>query len=385
MRSVMKVNVVIERRFYSSYKATDVVLVLLAFSLQILATFFISESPIRISLSDFLLPVIAILLFLKFRCSGLQFISWNVSRVWKWIFLLTIWMTISLVNGIVFTGEVSYGGLINKYLGWYVLLTYFLFGGIVANYSSGRAKYLFFLFLFLVTCGIGLVDLLPYVQTLRGYDDYYRLEGLAGNPNAYGFLLVVIIIVLMAYQNNSYILSKYVDFFGIGLLIAFIFFSGSRSAWLGLFFGILFLVITRLIRYKQLLSASFIATVLIVLVISVQQLEKNAQEFLRTYSPSLHTELASSPNFVNPYVKRSDILQDSGVNHRLQIIRNANDLWQINPIFGVGLGGFLWSEHQVGRNSSIHSTPHWLLVETGLIGLLLFTGFFVDMMWQLWK
>ena len=170
---MIKVNMMTERPLYTTRKATDLGLILLAFFLQILATLFISNSPIRISLADFMLPIIAILLFLKFRCSGLPLICWNVFRVWKWIFVLTIWMTISLVNGIVFTGEVNYGALINKYFGWFVLLTYFFFGGLVANCSSAKAQYLFFLFLFLVSCGIGLVDFFQYVQTLRGYGDHF--------------------------------------------------------------------------------------------------------------------------------------------------------------------------------------------------------------------
>jgi hypothetical protein len=44
-----------------------------------------------------------------------------------------------------------------------------------------------------------------------------------------------------------------------------------------------------------------------------------------------------------------------------------------HPLFGAGLGAFVATfEHEHGRFLIIHSTPVWLLAETGIIGFLAF-------------
>jgi len=110
-----------------------------------------------------------------------------------------------------------------------------------------------------------------------------------------------------------------------------------------------------------------------------------AQDIENTYKRFFADSWGESQNNVYPYFTRPNILEDSGVNHRIKIMHNANQLWLESPVTGVGLGGFIWSEMREGRSSTIHMTAQWLLVETGLVGLFLFIGFFADIIWHFWN
>jgi hypothetical protein len=43
-------------------------------------------------------------------------------------------------------------------------------------------------------------------------------------------------------------------------------------------------------------------------------------------------------------------------------------LFMNNPIFGAGLGAYMEAQVKAGEPLSIHSTPVWLLAETGIVG-----------------
>jgi O-antigen ligase len=365
----------------------NLLVVALALTLQILVTLSIGAAPIRVASADLLLPMMITVLMFQLKEHGSRFILWNVARVWKWLFALTLWITVSLLNGIYFTGGVQTWALVNKYFGWYVLLIFFVFGGLVGNSCSIKAKRSFLMLLFLASCVIGLVDSLSYIQYMRGYSEYFRVMGLAGNPNAYGFLLVVVMLVLIAYQHgNGFVIAKYFDIGGMGLLLALIVFSGSRSAWLGLLTGVLLLGLARRIVFRSILLATCVAVILVTAVSSAQVIERASWQLLSDVGKGGSAASIPPQAKVNPpYVMRSDLAKDSGVGHRLEIMENANALWIRDPVLGVGLGSFLWSESKAGRDSAIHSTAQWLLVETGVIGLLLFGGFMIDMLWQLWR
>lgn len=353
--------------------------ILLALAMQVLLTISVKGTQIRVSAADFFLPLMLAVVFLKLRTLGTELVEWRVKRVWGWIFVLTIWFSVALVQGYYFTGGIQSWAFVNKYLGWYVLLIFFIFGALSANHISHNAFAAFCSVLLISSCALSLSDIVPYVQTMRGLDNYYRLEGLAGNPNAYGFLLVIVSLVIWARQSTAPVISKSVDILANGLLLALIVFSGSRSAWLGLLCGVGCLALAGRIRYIHMMGATVVAVCLVVTINSAQPIELA----IRTFAGGTPSPNATAS--VVPYIQRSAMLEDSGVNHRIEILHNALSLWRQQPILGTGLGSFLWSELKAGRTSTIHTTALWLLAETGLIGLLLFSGFLADMMFQLWK
>ena len=340
----------------------DILFVMLAVTLQILITLpILSNTGIKVASSDLLLLPIMTVLLLNYIKQGSGFILWDIPHIWKWLFLLTLWMSISLINGFIYIGEIQNWALINKYFGWYVLLAYFIFGAFVANNASDESIALFFKTLFVCACGIGIVSIPLYFLNL-----FHRFEGLTGNPNSYGFLLVIITIILLTYKMRGNIISKSFDTFGIGFLLTLIVYSGSKSAWLGLFFGIIFLSLARKNLYRQLAPIALVALLLVIILY-----------FLK--ASGIFTE------DTHVYPVSQNLLNPNHYNHRLEIMNHAHELWKTHPVFGVGLGSFLqYSVNELG-GYTIHSTPYWLLVETGIIGLVLFASFFLYVILHLWK
>ena len=343
---------------------SDILFVMLALTLQILITLpILSNTGIKVASSDLLLLPIITLLLLNYIKQGASFILWGIPHIWKWLFLLTLWMSISFINGFMYIGEIQSWALINKYFGWYVLLVYFIFGAFAANNASDESIALFFKTLFVCTCGIGIISIPLYFLNLF---DNSRFAGFTGNPNNYGFLLVIITIILLAYKMREHIISKSFDAFGVGFLLTLIVYSGSKSAWLGLFFGIIFLCMIRRNLYRQLMPIILVASLLVIILYFLKS--------SGTFTEDTHVYPVSQ-NLLNP----------NHLNHRLEIMNRAHELWKTHPVFGVGLGSFLqYSVNELG-GYTIHSTPYWLLVETGIIGLVLFAAFFLYVIFHLWK
>ena len=60
--------------------------------------------------------------------------------------------------------------------------------------------------------------------------------------------------------------------------------------------------------------------------------------------------------------------------------KTAIAYWMEHPVVGIGLGSYRWrsQEEKISLHSyHIHNTGIWLLTEMGLVGLLLFSGFFL--------
>lgn len=370
---------------YPGFRLANLVgitLIILAVALQLLVTVSIKGTQVRVAMSDILLPLMFGLILLRTRQSGRRAVFGQARRVWKWLVVLTLWLTVALIQGVLYTESMQTWALVNKYIGWYVLIVYFAFGAVVANTASPKAQTMFFGLLFLTSCLVGLADIQPYIETMRGYGNYYRLEGFSGNPNAFGFLLAIVLLVVLARKMNGVVLvSNAFDIVGVGFLLLLIVFTGSRSSWLGLFFGISCLLLSHVINYRRLGISITIAISLAIVINSAQLIEK---KFSSPVLSDQGIDAVSTPVVV-PYIQRANMLADSGVNHRLEIFENAIGLWVEHPIIGVGLGGYLWSELSKGRTSTIHTSALWLLTETGIVGLLLFSAFWVDIFLQLWK
>ena len=339
----------------------------MAFAMQIFITPKLFGTAIRVSLADILLPIIGLLSFREFLKNGLRFVCFELKFIWLWLFAMTAWMIISFINGIIVIGYIQTWALVNKLFGWFVLITFFTFGALVANKLSSEIKSRFFSFLLISACCLGAIDFWPYIQTLAGFSNYQRVEGFTGNPNAYGLLVVTILTVCLAWSSRQPLLSARYDLLCFSWLFFLLLISGSRSAWLGGFFGIIVLLVSGRLPILRLLFIMLIAGTLFGVLSFTEEIVSVVREALG-YSL---TERVTVPN----YLHRGDVFFDSGIHHRMVLFENAIQLWVKSPIFGTGLGSFIDSELKEGRTATIHATTLWLLTETGLIGLAIFSGF----------
>lgn len=110
---------------------------LFAISLQVLTTIKVGSTSLRISSSDLLLPVLALMLTVKCTKDGAPRPEWRIRYFWGWLLLLTAWMGVSLVNGRVHSGNWQTWALVNKGIGWLFLLSYLLGGGHIRSLRQG--------------------------------------------------------------------------------------------------------------------------------------------------------------------------------------------------------------------------------------------------------
>lgn len=69
-------------------------------------------------------------------------------------------------------------------------------------------------------------------------------------------------------------------------------------------------------------------------------------------------------------IMKVNFVRESGDLERWISIREGWAMWLEHPIFGAGLGAYMYGYAQMGKSLIIHSTPVWLLAETGVIGCL---------------
>jgi putative inorganic carbon (hco3(-)) transporter len=170
-----------------------------------------------------------------------------------------------------------------------------------------------------------------------------RLSGMLLDPNAYGGLLVVTLVIVEAaswgpaplFRKTSVWVSRLT--LGMGILFTF-----SRSAWMALALALVLFGVLRPWIASRLLGAGLIGAPCVFLLLG--------QRFL----PIFET-MASRPKQVQG---------------RFDLIRDAFAAFTYHPFFGGGIGNFRLSEGEIAHNSAM-----WFLADFGIVGLTVFLGF----------
>jgi putative inorganic carbon (hco3(-)) transporter len=170
-----------------------------------------------------------------------------------------------------------------------------------------------------------------------------RLSGMLLDPNAYGGLLVMALVIV---EGGSWgpapLFRESAVWFcrmslGLGILFTF-----SRSAWVALGLSMLLLCAIR-IRVAGRLGLAALAGAPCVLLVM-------GRGFLGVFQ-----EMASRPKQVQG---------------RFDLIHDAFFAFARHPLFGGGIGSFRLSEGEIAHNSAM-----WFLADFGVVGLAAFVGF----------
>jgi O-antigen ligase len=192
--------------------------------------------------------------------------------------------------------------------------------------------------------------IVPLVWPLNDMSNQGRLTGLLVDPNAYGGLLVTALVIHAAtFFGGSPLMGRLLGVITTISLMGGVLLTFSRSAWLGVVFGFLFLALFRTKVAVYLVGSLASAAVVLF--------------------------LTNGSSFVNFFVNMAT--RERQVSARVEILDLAFDLFGKRPIFGIGLGQF-----QNYHTNIIHNTPVWFLTEFGLVGFAVFLGL---MTWFLWK
>ncbi len=170
-----------------------------------------------------------------------------------------------------------------------------------------------------------------------------RLSGMLLDPNAYGGLLVMTLVIIEAaswgpaplFRKTAVWISRLT--LGMGILFTF-----SRSGWVALGLAIVLLGVLRPWVAIRLLGAGLIGAPCVFLLLG--------QRFLPIFEA-----MASRPKQVQG---------------RFDLIRDAFAAFAHHPFLGGGIGNFRLSEGEIAHNSAM-----WFLADFGIIGLTVLVGF----------
>ena len=183
-----------------------------------------------------------------------------------------------------------------------------------------------------------------------------RLSGMLLDPNAYGGLLVVALVICEgASWGRAPLFKRPMLWFSRITLELGILFTFSRSAWLGLGLAfLLFFAIKPMVAVRPLLAAVAAGPCVVVLL---------GRRFLPVFE-----EMASRPKQVQ---------------QRFDLIHQALQAFTRHPLLGGGLGSFRLAVGEVAHNSVM-----WFLADFGILGVsafLAFLGWFLTSAWLAYR
>lgn len=354
-----------------------VLLLCLGVALHFLTTIEFGGTRLRVGSSDLVLPFLALFALWCWQRTDREVLRWRAPGLWRWLLMLSSWILVSLLVGYAHSGGWQTWALVNKTMGWFVLLSYFVLGGWCGAHQSLRARDFFlrtFLLVGWMVCGLESVRYIAGYYGIFSIDFVWRLEGFFANPNAFGYAVAVLIVLQAPFLRRRELFSRWVHILGLAFALFALLFSGSRSAMVGLTLAWPILLLLRHAEWRDTLKAAVAAWMIAA---SSLYLPAHVERWMSSVDgagPVKRPPLRALVNF------SGDDIQGFGLKHRMEITRNAISAWRGSPVLGIGLGSFYWEQQRAELNHKpgyIHNTALWLLTETGLVGLLLFLGFFL--------
>lgn len=387
-------------------------LAVLAVGFQLTVTLPVSEAGLRVSAADVIAPVLFLGALAHLWQGRAGWPDWRMRSVWIWLAALSAWLVVSLLRGYAFTGVWVEWAVINKFVGWFALVGFFLLGAWSRSVLP-RTGYEVFLKAFLLGAwAIAGLFVALFIISKFGMDVYpfaapptARLKGTFSNPNAYGYFLALLIALQAPYLAAGKLFPHRVHQTGLAIAVLALLLTGSRSGWLGAAVALAGLVWFRAVDLRASLRGAAVALAATVAVYfgpaSVESLSYYVTAYVDAVSEravsDVGPDIPDAADAGNPTVEaiekpRGPSLKDAyalrgnvyGLEERLASMRRAFALWAAHPVLGVGLGGYLWTEMQAGPDHLVllHTTAQWLLTETGAVGLALFVAFFLACLWS---
>lgn len=363
-----------------NFKDVHYITVLFAISLQIQITLFAEGDylGLRVGLADIFLPFVGIYVLQSLFTRRYSWPAWSVKNMYFWLAALICVMSVALLNGYLVNGFLSGWALVNKYIGLFFLISYFLLGGWIIT-NSQDAKYTLRVFtatfssFFILT--VSFSALIVFLDTLFPYSLWladYPWDGFMANRNAYMVIFVMTsCFVIWSYRDIAVPKSMKCLFWII--LPIFYIFNDSRTAWLvSVPLFIIFLSAAPVKKLKTIVPLVFLGMLLLY----------SSYQFTTSYvvldgmqAKYLWQVVEGNTNY------KGDLKRFIAVEDGLELY-GAYD-----PMIGAGLGSY--KPFQIMKRGEfievIDFTALWLLTETGILGVTTFAAFFLVCMFALYK
>ena len=334
--------------------------------------------------------------------------KWRLPSFNIQIVAITTILLLALLHGAMLFGWTSWA-LTNRFIGWFILLGYGATGALIVK-RADQEGIAVLLRTFAVVCVavIGL-DMFLIVLTRFGVELPnallgVRMAGFAQNPNAFAFQILLAICAAVAADFRPKIASMV-----LAMCLAGVWLSASRAVFIGLPFVFGFALYSRVLPLRRFVTALLVAAGIVMflavlptvidLVYALALLAK--YEAMVLYNSIVNSIVAvyhsivaiftvdtsvpkpsrpPLPPFEYPKIRPPSSHYDvtdqltgaeSSNVERLASLLGARDIFLAHPIIGGGLGAFMVEHLQTaGKVLVIHSTPAWLLAETGILGFL---------------
>lgn len=277
---------------------------------------------------------------------------WRVPAVGAWLAATTAVLFFGVLHGWVSFGWTDWA-FVNKGLGWPMLLCYGATGALIVRREELAGLNLLSATFAASAAAIVLLDMALTVlsimdlDTLRGMIDP-RIKGFSQNPNAFAFLLILALAAAITLNGRP---AARIALMAAALVG--IWFSGSRAALLAAP-SVLAVALLMGVALRPLLTAGLVATAIGAAIGALPLLTQawgGAGGGLFDGLLMLH--------------QRTDAVE---MQH-LQTVFDGLLMFLAHPFFGAGIGAYMDEQiRSTGTPLMIHSTPVWLLAETGLIG-----------------
>ena len=372
--------------FYKVYSFSlyEWLMIVFAFALQVQVTLFAQGDylGLRVGLGDLLLPFAGAFVIISLALKKSSFPKFYLPHTLWWLGALSLVMSVALINGYITTGSLSSWALINKYIGFYLLLSYFMLGAWAVHNSSYQSLALFvkaFVTLFIVTTalsvfGIYLQAFLPISLWLPNYP----WDGLMANRNAFMVIAVLSFCFLIwGHVDGKIQVARCLRAVSWLVLPMFFVYNDSRTGWIAFgVFSVLFLLKSPLWRLK-------FALPFLCLGIGIA--------YFSYYLPNIHSTVMSSDQaqyFMRFVDNPTQTPEYGGDRQRFIAVDDALELYQKHDaMIGAGLGAY--KPFQIEKRGEyinvMDFTGLWLLVETGAVGLFVFASFFIACSWCLYR
>lgn len=337
---------------------------------------------LTLNIADLLLPATGIFVIVSLLRKRSCWPQWRLRGGYIWLAVMTAIFTAALLNGYIAHDGWSHWALVNKYAGWFILLAYFGLGGwLVVNYREQAIMRVLSGFV-LGGCMIALVygGQFILIDLTRGVGigtgDY--LSGLAGNRNAYAFLLLATVIFASISLTHNNRFSPYPVAALFMILAPSIFlYDGSRAGFLAL---ALILAALLALYPRQMLRKVMPLLLIGTMLFAIVNTTPHANGWHRIGKYQVERAIRNVQRADHPRKKITSEQQ------RIRFFNDSLALWQHNPVIGIGLGGYWqYAQEKYGPQQAdiIDCTPLWLLTETGLIGFTVFAALFVTVLFIL--
>lgn len=360
--------------------AIDYITLFLAIALQIQITLFADGDylGLRIGLADLFIPLIGLYVLFSLLTQKSYWPRWSMKGLIFWIAALTAVMSVSLVNGYLVNGTLSSWALINKYIGFLLLVSYLMLGGwIISNTADVKKTLALFVMtftgFFVITNALSVLALfLGHFLSYPLWLGDYPWDGFMANRNAYMLVFVMAFcFIIWSYRNNDIKIPIWIHALFWTTLPTFFIFNDSRTGWLVSIPLVIMLLSKAPIKRAKLILPCLIIG-LGISYVSYYATDKIA--VLESRQMAYLLQIAEGTNYKGD-IKRYIALEDG-----LELYK------QHNPIIGAGLGSY--KPFQIEKRGTyievIDFTGLWLLVETGALGLIIFAAFFITCLWTLY-